>query len=62
MARDHPILGGGVESTKITAAKDAVEAAEEAYQQVKDLLKKVKEDNQITDEERLALEEANKAI
>ncbi|WP_418260820.1 GA-like domain-containing protein, partial [Gallibacterium anatis] len=55
-------MGGGVESTKITAAKDAVEAAEEAYQQVKDLLKKVKEDNQITDEERLALEEANKAI
>ncbi|WP_442487882.1 GA-like domain-containing protein, partial [Gallibacterium anatis] len=53
---------GGVESTKITAAKDAVEAAEEAYQQAKNLLKKVKEDNQITDEERLALEEANQTI
>ncbi|MDK9561970.1 hypothetical protein QP017_11380, partial [Gallibacterium anatis] len=53
---------GGVESTKITAAKEAVEAAEKAYQQVKDLLKKVKEDNQIIDEERLALEEANQAI
>ncbi|WP_418254549.1 GA-like domain-containing protein, partial [Gallibacterium anatis] len=55
MARDHPILGGGVESTKITAAKEAVEAAEKAYQQAKDLLEKVKEENQITDEERLAL-------
>ncbi|MFU2092950.1 GA-like domain-containing protein, partial [Gallibacterium anatis] len=53
---------GGVESTKITAAKEAVEAAEKAYQQVKDLLKKVKEDNQIKDEERLALEEANQTI
>ncbi|MEH8034290.1 GA-like domain-containing protein, partial [Gallibacterium anatis] len=62
MARDHPILGGGVESTKITAAEEAVKAAEKAYQQVKNLLKKVKEDNQITDEERLALEEANQAI
>ncbi|MEH8237914.1 GA-like domain-containing protein, partial [Gallibacterium anatis] len=62
VARDHPILGGGVESTKITAAKDAVKAAEEAYQKAKDLLKKVKEDNQITDKERLALEEANQTI
>ena len=53
---------GGVESTKITAAKEAVEAAEKAYQQVKNLLKKAKEDNQITDEVRLALEEANQAI
>ncbi|KGQ30276.1 hypothetical protein JP32_09200, partial [Gallibacterium anatis] len=61
MARDHPILGG-VESTKITAAEEAVKAAEKAYQQVKNLLKKAKEDNQITDEERLALEEANQAI
>ncbi|WP_418251686.1 GA-like domain-containing protein, partial [Gallibacterium anatis] len=57
-----PYLGGGVESTKITAAEEAVKAAEKAYQQVKNLLKKVKEDNQITDEERLALEEANQAI
>ena len=53
---------GGVESTKITAAKDAVKAAEKAYQKAKDLLDKVKEDNQITDEEKLAFEKANQAI
>ncbi|WP_418251716.1 GA-like domain-containing protein, partial [Gallibacterium anatis] len=46
----------------MTAAKEAVEAAEKAYQQVKDLLKKVKEDNQITAEEKVALKEANQAI
>ncbi|MFU2133148.1 GA-like domain-containing protein, partial [Gallibacterium anatis] len=54
--------GGGVESTKITAAKDAVKAAEEAYQKAKNLLDKAKEDNQITAEENAALEEANQAI
>ncbi|WP_409025752.1 hypothetical protein QRO24_11200 [Gallibacterium anatis] len=57
-----PYWGGGVESTKITAAKEAVEAAEKAYQQAKDLLEKAKEDNQITAEENAALEEANQAI
>ncbi|UZD15783.1 hypothetical protein OLL86_09855 [Gallibacterium anatis] len=61
VARDHPILGG-VESTKITAAKEAVEAAEKAYQQAKKLLEKAKEANPITAEENAALEEANKAI
>ncbi|MFU2133145.1 GA-like domain-containing protein, partial [Gallibacterium anatis] len=61
VARDHPILGG-VESTKITAAEEAVKAAEKAYQKAKDLLDKVKEDNQITDEEKLAFEKANQAI
>ncbi|WP_156539714.1 Ig-like domain-containing protein [Gallibacterium genomosp. 1] len=61
MARDHPIRGG-VESTKITAAKDAVKAAEEAYQQAKNLLDKAKEDNQITAEEESALKKANQAI
>ncbi|MEH8212943.1 GA-like domain-containing protein, partial [Gallibacterium anatis] len=53
---------GGVESTKITAAKEAVEAAEKAYQQAKELLEKAKEANPITAEENAALEEANKAI
>ncbi|MFU2144646.1 GA-like domain-containing protein, partial [Gallibacterium anatis] len=63
VARDHPILGrGGVESTKITAAKEAVEAAEKAYQQAKELLEKAKEANPITAEENAALEEANQAI
>ncbi|KGQ58059.1 hypothetical protein IO45_09900, partial [Gallibacterium anatis] len=62
MARDHPILGGGVESTKITTAKEAVKAAEDAYQQAKNLLDKAKEDNQITAEQKLAFEKANQAI
>ncbi|WP_422723140.1 GA-like domain-containing protein, partial [Gallibacterium anatis] len=57
-----PYWGGGVESTKITAAKEAVEAAEKAYQQAKELLEKAKEANPITAEENAALEEANKAI
>ncbi|MEH8098235.1 GA-like domain-containing protein, partial [Gallibacterium anatis] len=61
VARDHPIRGG-VESTKITAAKEAVEAAEKAYQQAKELLEKAKEANPITAEENAALEEANQAI
>ncbi|WP_407903124.1 Ig-like domain-containing protein [Gallibacterium anatis] len=46
----------------MTAAKEAVEAAEKAYQKAKVLLDKVKEDNQITAEDNAALEEANQAI